>query len=756
MRESVPLSQPLMPHRGPSSTGRDVGRALAGSRRALILVVTLFVSVAVAMLPSNVDASAVPPPLPTITNLTPNEGPTAGGTPVTLTGTHYEPANTQILIVFRTRGTITIPATDVTVNDTGTTATFTTPPAPEDGRAGIFAVTPAGRSNAQTFNYIAPPPPPLPTITNLTPNEGPTAGGTPVTLTGTHYEPANTQILIVFRTRGTITIPATNVTVNDTGTTATFTTPPAPEDGRAGIFAVTPAGRSNAQTFNYIAPPPPPLPTITNLTPNEGPTAGGTPVTLTGTHYEPANTQILIVFRTRGTITIPATNVTVNDTGTTATFTTPPAPEDGRAGIFAVTPAGRSNAQTFNYIAPPPPPLPTITNLTPNEGPTAGGTPVTLTGTHYEPANTQILIVFRTRGTITIPATNVTVNDTGTTATFTTPPAPEDGRAGIFAVTPAGRSNAQTFNYIAPPPPPLPTITNLTPNEGPTAGGTPVTLTGTHYEPANTQILIVFRTRGTITIPATNVTVNDTGTTATFTTPPAPEDGRAGIFAVTPAGRSNAQTFNYIAPPPPPLPTITNLTPNEGPTAGGTPVTLTGTHYEPANTQILIVFRTRGTITIPATNVTVNDTGTTATFTTPPAPEDGRAGIFAVTPAGRSNAQTFNYIAPPPPPLPTITNLTPNEGPTAGGTPVTLTGTHYEPANTQILIVFRTRGTITIPATNVTVNDTGTTATFTTPPAPEDGRAGIFAVTPAGRSNAQTFNYQPPSARRVDVDGRGW
>ena len=495
MRESVPLSQSSMPHRGPSSTGPDVVRAPAGSRRALILVVTLFVSIAVATLPSNVDASAVPPPLPTITSLTPNEGPTAGGTPVTLTGTHYEPANTQILIVFRTRGTITIPATNVTVNDTGTTATFTTPPAPEDGRAGIFAITPAGRSNAQTFNYIAPPPPPLPTITSLTPNEGPTAGGTPVTLTGTHYEPANTQILIVFRTRGTITIPATNVTVNDTGTTATFTTPPAPEDGRAGIFAITPAGRSNAQTFNYIAPPPPPLPTITSLTPNEGPTAGGTPVTLTGTHYEPANTQILIVFRTRGTITIPATNVTVNDTGTTATFTTPPAPEDGRAGIFAITPAGRSNAQTFNYIAPPPPPLPTITSLTPNEGPTAGGTPVTLTGTHYEPANTQILIVFRTRGTITIPATNVTVNDTGTTATFTTPPAPEDGRAGIFAITPAGRSNAQTFNYIAPPPPPLPTITSLTPNEGPTAGGTPVTLTGTHYEPANTQILIVFRTR---------------------------------------------------------------------------------------------------------------------------------------------------------------------------------------------------------------------------------------------------------------------
>ena len=327
--------------------------------RVLILLATLFVSIAVALQPSNVDASAggsatsqavdvelgSMSELPTTTNLTPNTGPTAGGTPVTLTGTNFEPDDTRILVAFR-RGGVTIPAADVTINATGTTAAFTMPPAPEDGLAGVMAITPAGRSNDQLFTYVAPPPPPLPTTTNLTPNTGPTAGGTPVTLTGTNFEPDDTRILVAFR-RGGVTIPAADVTINATGTTAAFTMPPAPEDGLAGVMAITPAGRSNDQLFTYVAPPPPPLPTTTNLTPNTGPTAGGTPVTLTGTNFEPDDTRILVAFR-RGGVTIPAADVTINATGTTAAFTMPPAPEDGLAGVMAITPAGRSNDQTLH------------------------------------------------------------------------------------------------------------------------------------------------------------------------------------------------------------------------------------------------------------------------------------------------------------------------------------------------------------------------------------------------------------------------
>ncbi len=422
----------------------------------------------------------------------------------------------------------------------------------------------------------------------------------------------------------------------------------------------------------------------------------------------------------------------------------PPALQDGRAGVIAVTPAGNSNAQTFTYIPPPPP---TTTDLTPNSGPTAGGTPVTLTGTNFEPGDTSIVVAFPRGGGVNVPATDVTINTTGTTATFTMPPALQDGRAGVIAVTPAGNSNAQTFTYIPPPPP---TTTDLTPNSGPTAGGTPVTLTGTNFEPGDTSIVVAFPRGGGVNVPATDVTINTTGTTATFTMPPALQDGRAGVIAVTPAGNSNAQTFTYIPPPPP---TTTDLTPNSGPTAGGTPVTLTGTNFEPGDTSIVVDFPRGGGVNVPATDVTINTTGTTATFTMPPALQDGRAGVIAVTPAGNSNAQTFTYIPPPPP---TTTDLTPNSGPTAGGTPVTLTGTNFAPGDTRIVVDFPRGGGVNVPATDVTINTTGTTATFTMPPALQDGRAGVIAVTPAGNSNAQTFTYEPPSAHRVDVDGRGW
>ena len=730
-----------------------ISRSTMAHLRVLILLATLFVSIAVALQPSNVEASAdgsatsqsvdvelgSMSELPTTTNLTPNTGPTTGGTPVTLTGTNFEPADTQILVAFR-RGGVTVPAADVTINTTGTTATFTMPPAPDDGLAGVMAITPAGRSNDQLFTYVAPPPPPLPTTTNLTPNTGPTTGGTPVTLTGTNFAPADTQILVAFR-RGGVTVPAADVTINTTGTTATFTMPAAPDDGLAGVMAITPAGRSNDQLFTYVAPPPPPLPTTTNLTPNTGPTAGGTPVTLTGTNFEPANTRIVVALPRGGGVTVPATDVTINTTGTTATFTMPPALQDGPAGVIAITPAGNSNGQLFTYIPPPPP---TTTNLTPNSGPTAGGTPVTLTGTNFEPANTRIVVALPRGGGVTVPAADVTINTTGTTATFTMPPALQDGPAGVIAVTPAGSSNGQLFTYIPPPPP---TTTNLTPNSGPTAGGTPVTLTGTNFEPANTRIVVALPRGGGVTVPATDVTINTTGTTATFTMPPALQDGPAGVIAITPAGSSNGQLFTYIPPPPP---TTTNLTPNSGPTAGGTPVTLTGTNFEPANTRIVVALPRGGGVTVPAADVTINTTGTTATFTMPPALQDGPAGVIAITPAGRSNGQLFTYIPPPPP---TTTNLTPNSGPSAGGTTVTLTGTNFEPANTQIVVAFPRGGGITIPATDVTINTTGTTATFTMPPAREDGLAGVFAITPAGRSNDQLFTYQPSTAPRVAVDG---
>ncbi|WP_310728455.1 IPT/TIG domain-containing protein [Streptomyces sp. N2A] len=84
-------------------------------------------------------------------------------------------------------------------------------------------------------------------------------------------------------------------------------------------------------------------------------------------------------------------------------------------------------------------------------------------------------------------------------------------------------------------------------------------------------------------------------------------------------------------------PTITSISPNQGPIAGGTPVTITGTNL------------TGATVTIggnPATGVTVNSTGTQITAITPPGVA-GPADVTVTTPGGSATlVGGFTYLLP--------------------------------------------------------------------------------------------------------------
>jgi hypothetical protein len=251
-----------------------------------------------------------------------------------------------------------------------------------------------------------------------------------------------------------------------------------------------------------------------------------------------------------------------------------------------------------------------------------------------------------------------------------------------------------------------PTVTSISPNTGPTAGGTAVTIAGTN-----------FASGATVTIggaAATNVVVTNS-TTITATTPP----GAAGAAAVTVtvAGQSGslAGGFTYRA-----SPTVTSVSPANGPPAGGTAVTITGTNFLSGAT---VTFGAAA-----ATNVSVTS-GTTITATTP----SGSPGAVAIT-VTNSNGQSgslaggFTYLSPP-----TVTSVTPNTGPVAGGTALTITGSN-----------FASGATVTIggaAATNVVVTSS-TTITATTP----SGTAGAATVTVAvaGQSASLTggFTYQ--------------
>jgi hypothetical protein len=262
---------------------------------------------------------------PAVTGITPTSGPTAGGTAVAITGTDLS---------------------DVTAVDFGTTPatsfffvsadyiSATSPPG--TGTVNVTVTTPSGTSAASTaneFTYTAAAA--APTVTGISPNSGPAPGGTLVTITGTEFTGATG---VDFGT----TV-ATNVTVLN-ATTITADSPAG--TGAVDVTVNTPNGSSATSTadqFTYtvIA-----TPAVTGVSPNSGPAAGGTLVTITGTGFTGATA---VDFGTTA-----ATDVTVQ-TATTITALSPAG--TGLVNVTVTTSNGSSATSTadqFTYVAPAP------------------------------------------------------------------------------------------------------------------------------------------------------------------------------------------------------------------------------------------------------------------------------------------------------------------------------------------------------------------------------------------------------------------
>ncbi|MFD6891014.1 IPT/TIG domain-containing protein [Streptomyces sp. NPDC059957] len=177
-------------------------------------------------------------------------------------------------------------------------------------------------------------------------------------------------------------------------------------------------------------------------------------------------------------------------------------------------------------------------------------------------------------------------------------------------------------------------------------------------------------------------------------------------------------------------PTVTAVGPAAGPAAGGTAVTVTGTHL----TGAAITFGAGN----PATGVTCTETSCTAT-----APAGtGAVDVQAITAGGTSSpspAGRYTYV-----PVPVVTSLSPAVGTTAGGTVVTVNGTGLDGATA---LVFGSGN----PATGLSCTPTACTATA---PAHAAGPVDVQVTTPGGTSavtGAGRYTYQLPPAD-IDVD----
>ena len=193
-----------------------------------------------------------------------------------------------------------------------------------------------------------------------------------------------------------------------------------------------------------------------------------------------------------------------------------------------------------------------------------------------------------------------------------------------------------------------PYVEAVSPESGPITGATTVVITGTGF--TGTPIVDFGSAPATFTL--------DSDTEITATSPA----GTAGPVDVTltnangTSPTSDADVFTYVA-----VPTVSAMSPTEGPTAGGTTVTITGTGFTGATA---VEFGTT-----PALFTVDSDTEITATS---PAGAAGPVDVTVVTPEGTSDADVFTYVA-----APAVSAVSPDEGPTAGGTSVTITGTDF-------------------------------------------------------------------------------
>jgi alpha-tubulin suppressor-like RCC1 family protein len=207
---------------------------------------------------------ALGPPYPAVTAVSPKEGIPAGGTAVTVTGTELGGATA---VKF---GSVSATAFKV---ESSSSITALSPKG--EGTVDVTVTTPEGTSSvgpADRYSYVNPVVPP-PSVSSVSPSEGPAAGGTAVTISGNNLTAATA---VKFGSSNA------TFTVNPQGTSIAATSPPGL--GTVDVTVTTLGGSSATSSgdhFNYRTS----QPTVIGVNPNSGSAHGPQTVEITGTNF---------------------------------------------------------------------------------------------------------------------------------------------------------------------------------------------------------------------------------------------------------------------------------------------------------------------------------------------------------------------------------------------------------------------------------------------------------------------------------------
>ncbi|MFD0617388.1 IPT/TIG domain-containing protein [Paenibacillus sp. GCM10027629] len=482
----------------------------------------------------------IPPKVPLISGLSPDNGPLTGGTPIYIDGQDF----TQGLKVY-------FGGKEAVVNTFYTSARVkvTAPAGTQAGLVDVKVVNPDGQESTKLngYTYNAPPVQKAPTITVLSPNNGLITGGTIVYIDGADFVQG---LKVYFGDKEAV------VNTFNSSARLKVTAPAGTAVGAVNVKVVNPDGQEgvsiNAYTYN-----PPPVakaPTITTLTPNSGPIDGGTVVYIDGANFVQG---LKVYFGDKEAV------VNTFYSSDRIKVTVPSVTNEGAVDVKITNPDNQSTTAVAGYTYIKPAPLPvTITDISPNKGTVAGGELVIISGTNIQ---SKAIIQFGNK-----PA----VIDTYYSTSKVRVKAPgSDGYLGNVDVTiinPDGGTitKAQGYTYEAA----MPEITLVTPNHGPMAGGTNVYVDGKNFDPD------MKLTVNGVPVPVSTYYNN---TRFKFISPSSVTSGPVNIVVTNPStGAAGVGTFTYDTPPKLPAPVITQISPTSGPITGGTSVFIDGSGFD--------------------------------------------------------------------------------------------------------------------------------------------------------------------------------
>jgi hypothetical protein len=556
---------------------------------------------------SGTTLSTAPPATnPRVTSLRPGAGPLAGGTLITITGSGFASgatvslggtACTQVAVLSDTEiscitAAKTAGAVNVVVTNTDT---------------GVGTLT-----NGFTYTTALPP-----TVSSLSPSSGPLSGGTTVTITGANFVTGATVSFGSSRCSNATFVSATSLTC----------VTPAAAAGASDVTVTNPDTQYGTLAAGYLYNP---APTITSISPPTGSIGGSTLVTITGTN-----------FTLGATISLGGTDCNfVNVLSSTQIQCQTGAHAQGLVALSIINLDGQTYTKpsAFTYQA-----APTVASVLPSAGALAGGTSIIITGTGFAAGATVNLGITA--------CTSPTIISSAQISCVT--PANALGSVDVIVTNADGQFGTLSSGYAYQA---APTLTAISPQFGPLAGGTTLTLTGTGFKTGAT-ISIGGSPCGSVSIASLTsatcvTTAHAQGTvTATFTN----RDGQAA---------SLSSGFSYTAQP---APTLSAVSPPIGHTSGGRTITITGTG-----------FLTGATVSIGGSNcasVSVASSTSLTCVTT----AHSAATVDIVLTNGDLQQSTlvgqYTYTAVP---APSLISISPAIGNPAGGTYVTLTGSGFQ------------------------------------------------------------------------------